>query len=346
MIKKLPNIYPNELFYSFLSRTYVQSGVGSSREFSKIVFENGNENPKYNFINKLNNTFKAMLSTQIELNDIITKHTIFNYYGRFLNKNKKVFAINEILEGKNAFNYLHMPATKKLEYLKYCPLCAKEDRTKYGEAFFHVEHQLDIIKICPHHWCKLKNTMIKNTSSNQTTFVPLEMCYVDENFEKIDPNSIEVKVIKYIYDFIRQPLLLNDNNEIGKLLTNKLDNKYFISVRGVQKNLNLIHEDLKQFYYGYDEFNITKRRVALTLRGLEFNTFTIILLALFESISVEELCDCNIKFIDKSEEFDCKVLKLYNEGFNFTEIAEKLKSDRRHIRNIIIGKYNKKNKLK
>ena len=212
MIKKLPTIYPNELFYSYLSRTYVQSGVGSSREFSKIVFENGNENPKYNFINKLNKNFKTILFTQIEPNDVITKHTIFNFYGRFLNKNKKIEAISEILEGKNAFNYLHMPATRSLEYLKYCPLCAKEDRDKYGEAFFHVEHQIDIIKICPHHCCKLKNTIIKNTSSNQTIFTPLEMCLIDDNFEKIDPNSIEVKVIKYIYDFIKQSCKKTSDN--------------------------------------------------------------------------------------------------------------------------------------
>ena len=57
MIKKLPPIYPNELFYSFLSRAYMQSGIGSASEFNKLVFDRSTDTPRYNFINKLNDNF-------------------------------------------------------------------------------------------------------------------------------------------------------------------------------------------------------------------------------------------------------------------------------------------------
>lgn len=61
MIKKLPPIYPNELFYSFLSRAYMQSGIGSASEFNKLVFDRSTDTPRYNFINKLNDNFNDIL---------------------------------------------------------------------------------------------------------------------------------------------------------------------------------------------------------------------------------------------------------------------------------------------
>ena len=57
MIKNIPIIYPNELFYSYLCRLYVRSGIGSYNEFSKLVFDGGVASPKTTFINKLRYDF-------------------------------------------------------------------------------------------------------------------------------------------------------------------------------------------------------------------------------------------------------------------------------------------------
>ena len=89
MIKNIPIIYPNELFYSFICRTYVRSGVGSSKEFTKLVFAKGTDQPKTSFINKLRNDFKIKLNKQLSDVDILSKHTVFNFYSRFLTKEQK-----------------------------------------------------------------------------------------------------------------------------------------------------------------------------------------------------------------------------------------------------------------
>ena len=46
MIKNIPIIYPNELFYSFICRTYVRSGVGSSKELKSRLREHCDDKPK------------------------------------------------------------------------------------------------------------------------------------------------------------------------------------------------------------------------------------------------------------------------------------------------------------
>ena len=84
MIKNIPIIYPNELFYSFICRTYVRSGVGSSKEFTKLVFAKGTDQPKTGFINKLRNDFKIKLNKQLSDVDILSKHTVFNFYSRLV----------------------------------------------------------------------------------------------------------------------------------------------------------------------------------------------------------------------------------------------------------------------
>lgn len=58
-----------------------------------------------------------------------------------------------------------------------------------------------------------------------------------------------------------------------------------------RKYLDLIYDDLKKFYEGYEIFSISTRRLAAILRGIEYNTFDILLVAFFENIKIEELCN-------------------------------------------------------
>ena len=133
----------------------------------------------------------------------------------------------------------------------------------------------------------------------------------------------------------------NTNVEIGSILSNKLDSKYFLSSRCERKDLNLIYDDIVKFYDGYELFDITKRRVASLLRGVEFNTFDILLIAFFEGISINELCDGISVSGNRTEVFDKKVKKLYEEGHNYTQISKILNVNHETIRKIILGIYNK-----
>ena len=338
MIKNIPIIYPNELFYSFICRTYVRSGVGSSKEFTKLVFAKGTDQPKTAFINKLRNDFKIKLNKQLSDVDILSKHTIFNFYSRFLTKDEKEKAISEIINGKSSFNYLHTPVVKENTHLRYCSKCVEEDRNRFGEAYFHIEHQLEKVKVCIHHHCRLLETKIFYGCKNQLILTPLEVCELDNKVEEVPIDSIELRFSKYIYEFLIYDFKIETNVGFEKLLTDRLDDKYFLSARRERKNLDLIYEDILKFYEGYELFSISRRRLAAILRGIEYNTFDILLIAFFEGIRVDELCNLVNINNDKSEEFDKKVIKLYDDGNSYLKISQIMDVDKETVRKIILKK--------
>ena len=338
MIKNIPIIYPNELFYSFICRTYVRSGVGSSKEFTKLVFAKGTDQPKTGFINKLKNDFKIKLNKQLSDIDILSKHTVFNFYSRFLTKEEKEKAISEIINGKSSFNYLHTPVIKENTHLRYCSKCVEEDRNNYGEAYFHIEHQLEKVRVCVHHQCKLLGTKIFYGCKNQLILTPLEVCELENKVEEVPIDSIEFRFSKYIYEFLKYEFNVNSNVGFEKLLTDRLDDNYFLSARRERKNLDLIYEDLAKFYEGYELFSMSRRRLAAILRGIEYNTFDILLISFFEGIRADELCNLVNINSDKSEEFDKKVIELHTEGNSYLKISQMMNVDKETIRKIILRK--------
>ncbi len=56
-----------------------------------------------------------------------------------------------------AHNFIRpVRTTRSLPYLKLCPDCMREDIKRYGEAYYHAEHHIPGMKICPKHLCPLK----------------------------------------------------------------------------------------------------------------------------------------------------------------------------------------------
>ena len=129
---------------------------------------------------------------------------------------------------------------------------------------------------------------------------------------------------------------VSSNVGFDKLLTDRLDDKYFLSSRRKRKDLDLIYDDLKKFYEGSELFSISRRRLAAILRGIEYNTFDILLVSFFERIGVDELCNLAKISIDRSDEFDKKVVKLYEEGNSYLSISKKLKVDKETVRKIVL----------
>ena len=76
MIKYLPAIYPDESVYSYLCRLYVHGGFVWHRGFANEVFSRWNENPEYNFINALNDEFRATLECYISFESLVLTQSI------------------------------------------------------------------------------------------------------------------------------------------------------------------------------------------------------------------------------------------------------------------------------
>lgn len=120
-----------------------------------------------------------------------------------------------------------------------------------------------------------------------------------------------------------------------------MDKKYR-SGRGEQRNLNLIQKDINEFYKETNDIKFNKGQLARLFRNESNNVFEIILVSLFEGISVDELSSLNMPKQTQWEAFDNEVRDLNSKGFNRNQIAQIMKVNKEVIRQILLGTYNKK----
>lgn len=140
MISYFPTIYPDELVYNLLSRFYTQSGYISYSYAAEDIYAYKQVRPDHYFVNVLRTEIQEMITRTIPMEVLIEKHTMYPYYGRFMNKDRRKKAFGSLITmNGNYSNLLVMPNKKDRtdKFLRYCPVCAKEDRERHGETYWH-----------------------------------------------------------------------------------------------------------------------------------------------------------------------------------------------------------------
>ena len=344
MIKFLPIIYPDESVYSYLCRLYVHSGYVWHRGFAEEVFNLWSEAPEYNFINALNDNFRKTLERYIPYERLLLEHTLFPHYARFLPKERRRKAYEYALTNRPFLHkYLSIPNDKKNYYLRYCPKCVEADRKHYGECYFHIQHFIPSVHVCPTHVCGLVDTTVPNTKQRSSILMPLEQIITAEGIGETveyDADDINIRVAKYINDVLHQPLDLDTDALIGDYLTVKLRDEY-VSPRGEQRNLTELDRDMAVYFKGLDFYDITKQRLAYVFRNNSFNAYDILLVAMFENIAPEDLCTYSGYTEPKHILFDRQVRELRQQGMSQAEIAGIMNVNHEVIRQILLGTYDK-----
>ena len=335
MLKKIIDIYPGESFYSYIARLYAHSGLLWNTGIAKEILSRPSEYVNHNFVNVLNKDFRKQLETYISFEEILMEHTLFKYYVRFLPKDKRTKAYEIAMRNETnlSFKYLPIPVIRKDYYLRYCPRCAKEDRNKYGECYFHIEHQIPEIHCCDKHKIKLIDTQIRNSESYDSTFIPLELVF--DQVKETPASDIEVRVADYIKQVQLEALDINNDFRIGQFLSKELDSKYF-SPRGQRKLLTPILEDINKYYKDLPELNLNRQRVMTILNDAFINAYDIHLLALFENISPKKLSQGKSNKNNRWETFDREATSLKEKGLNCKEISQVLKVNKETIRKILM----------
>lgn len=343
MIKFLDPIYPDESVYSYLCRLYVHSGFVCHSGFASTIFARWNENPEYNFINPFSQEFRGMIERFIPYKELLLEHTLFTYYARFLPKEKRDRAFEYAMTNEPLIRQ-HLPISQRKDelYLKYCPKCVEEDRRQYGECYFHIQHLIPTIHVCPIHNCELVDTVLPN-KGRCATLIPLEQIILTSDLETsavYEESNINIMVAKYINEVFHQPFNLDTDTLVGDYLTVKLKDKY-ISQRGEQRNLVELERDMKVFFDGLQSYNINKLRLAYIFRNKSFNAYEILLVAMFENITPKDLCTYKGYIEPKHITFDRRVRELSQQGKNTYEIAEILNTCHEVVRQVLMGTYDK-----
>lgn len=345
MIKSIPNIYPGETVFSFFSRMYCHSGYIFHTGIANEILARPTAYCDFNFINLLKNNFKKQLDDYIGFDNLIFDHTLFKYYGRFLPLEKRndayLCAKNNKLQ---LYQKLSIPIWKRNYKLRYCPKCVIEDRQKYGECYFHIEHNFPEIHICPIHNCELKDTSTINCLSKENRYKCLEEFEIDLNESRNSFSKLDLKIIHYVYDVFKNPINISEESRICDYLDSRCDSKY-LSARGERKHIDHMFKDIKAFYKN-SQFGLSKNDIKSIFRGLNFNAFKICLLAYFEGITPDELCKFHNSSIPRYVLFDNKVKELSKQGKNYLEIASMMNCNKEVIRKIILGAYEKEKRYK
>ncbi len=343
-IAYFPKIYPDELIYSVLSRFYQNCGYPNYIFCAEDLFINKRVRPDMEFINELKPEVLHLLCQNMLVEHLIEKHTMFPYYARFLPKERRIKGFEALCNMSGDYNnLLAVPKQKSAEerYLRYCPLCVKEDRDVYGETYWHRSHQMMEVDFCPKHGCRLINSSIVVHAKASPNLIPAEL-EVKEFDNTTYGNELEIELARYIGAVFQAAMDMESDVEVGKFLHSRLYGTKYVSVRGEQRNIKLFTDDFLAFYESLSFKGLSELwQIQKIFNGYRFNCFEVCQMAMFQGISIEDLC--NMKLPDKSQEqiFDEKVNELHNQGLKYPEIAKRLNASYNVVKPIGENSYGK-----
>ncbi len=284
MIGFMPEIYPDELLYSRFARYYERSGYMAYIFAAEDLFQNKNERPDVEFINRLTQDAQSVIHKKMSADEVIMNHTMFPYYGRFLGKERRTEAYFALLNTDGNYrNLLPIPKAKRQRFLRYCPMCVNMDRDKYGETYWHRIHQMQSVDICPIHFCVLQNTDIAIGSTTSPRFSAAEDMIKD--FEKIEvgEDEKERKLAQYILDVVASNIDFDNDTKLGDYLSYRLKGTKYMT--GALRNMQELTNDFNDFYGTETEL----WRIQKILTNVNVKIKDICMLAMFLEITHEEL---------------------------------------------------------
>lgn len=289
MIAFFPELYPDELVYSWIARYYVKAGYLTLTDALEDLYVHRYTKPDIEFLNELRPDVVKVIEKQCGLERLIQEHTMFASYGRFLPKGRRQQAYEALLAMHGNFNnLLAIPKNQRGtgRYLRYCPICAKEDREKYGETYWHRMHQIQGIKICSRHGCYLVESDISMERKASPGLWDAQSMVPEQKEVKLCNEGIELAFTKYSYQVFNSRIDLEGKVSVADSLKWKL-RKYARADSGASISLENLYEDYQGFYV---EKNVmSKVQVQKVLSGSRWNFADICQLAMFAEIPVSEL---------------------------------------------------------
>ena len=160
MLLAMPYPYPDETVYSLCARLAHRLMIPRRSGVNELIFGRSRKKHAIGLPQGLNRlvTFYPYMDTQ----QLIDAHTALPFYAPFLSAERHQLIRQRMMEdGKQAITILpksDMPILSPPKQLRYCPACAAEHRSQYGETYWNRLHQLPGIVVCHKHRCWLESS--------------------------------------------------------------------------------------------------------------------------------------------------------------------------------------------
>ena len=289
MIAYLPTPYPDELAFSWFSRYYVQTGCLTHKAALQELLAKRCNNPSKEFLGQLSQNAKSAIEAILPLEDAILNHTMFPQYARFLPAKERAEALHKLAHEVTDPNRLFgiQPRDAQERYLRYCPLCAAQDRAAYGEAYWHRKHQIRGMTVCTKHKCRLEDSQITAKSEQGFTLAPAELS-IDEIQPTFVTDTRQLSYATFLEAVFDAPMTLEI--PIRAVLFQGLRRTKYLKPSGRSRYTKALSDDLAQYFHriGIPQVaTMSKIQRTLLEDGCEFTV--VCQLAFFLGMTVEEL---------------------------------------------------------
>ena len=291
MIGYLPELYPDELVYSWLSRYFVHSGHALHSAVLREFFCKRSDTPSKEFTGPLNENAKKVIQKVIPLRELILQHTMMPQYGRFLSLAEKQEGVQRMEHDYCDPHFLFPVLVRNEEdaFLRYCPCCLREQRDALGEAYWCRKHQLRGVSLCYKHGCQLEHSTVSAKSEQGFTLCPAEE-YAVINTPRYSDNPELLRYTRFISDVFDAPMDFENDIPFAAVLHNALLGTKYMKSSGKTRYTQQLADDLHNFYQNIGVTSITSMTQIQKALLLGKADFTVVCqIAFFLGITVEEL---------------------------------------------------------
>ena len=288
MIAFFPKPYPDELLYSLLSRYHQRSGNARFVFTAEELYRNGKlTHPSIDFVNVFTDDTMKWLTKEMPWNVVAEQHTMFPALIRFLPLQRRREAEEGVRsQNGNWKNTMNLPVLEERRFLRFCPECAKEDREKYGETYWHREYQIPRVRVCPLHKTFLENSDIPIGSKTTPGLFDAESNVPKDAFPRLCKNEREMEFTQYVLDVFSCSVDVETDFNIGTFLHSKLPQKYK-NKSGLMCRISQFYEDCAKFFDGMPI--MSKTYMQKIFNGYMFDVYYILQIAFFIGVSVYDI---------------------------------------------------------
>lgn len=218
MLSFFPFPYPDELWYSVIARYHTHSGALSWQATMAALFGDARDTDVGSFFpnNSIHKILEQLPPGFLSAQEAVLQHTLLPFLMRFQPQEKKAAILEAFLNGEDMRpRYLRATRDIKPRSLRYCPICLQEDTQTYGEPYWHREHQIGLMPLCPRHRCRLRDKPIPNTRPLGAQYLPLD----GQDWAEPDYGALEYEpaLTGTLYAYLTMLYDLSPNREADNL---------------------------------------------------------------------------------------------------------------------------------
>jgi len=311
MISYFPAIYPDELVYSWLCRYYVHSGFFSSKSAMQELYCKRSDNPSKEFIGNLNPGTMEQIAKIYPLDKLVLEHTMYPQYARFIPLEQKNTALYRLGHDNCDAHHLFcvLPRSVGEQYLRFCPLCAEDDRKTYGETYWHRKHQIRNMSICTKHKCRLVESSVPVKGEQSFVFCPAEH-YIDYDKVVVEEDPRMIRFASYLESIFDAPMNFDNDIPISSIMYDGLSRTKYLKPSGRSRYTKMLAYDLNEFYREMGLCTIASMsQIQKVLLGNKSDFSVVCQIAFFLGMESEELTSPTLTPEQVQQEQDSHYMK-------------------------------------